>query len=182
MTDDQIHLETARIVSVIIISHRALFNKGLVSALHFRETPQGAGPLIAAPAARGPSASLHPQQRQAGQPARSGAGDGSTDRRASPCPGRRIHRGSTGQRRGNGKGGHKHPHGRQHAAVITPVTVPALRAPKASVCLPLCTMKHALNQRRLPFISVGAGIQQELVQTCCLLSFNLLIFNEGWEH
>ena len=47
MTDDQIHLEIASIVSVIIISHKALFNNGLVSPLHFRWALQREGLLIA---------------------------------------------------------------------------------------------------------------------------------------
>lgn len=49
MTDDQIYLEIASIVSVIIISHRALFNNSLVSPLHFRRAPQREGLLIATP-------------------------------------------------------------------------------------------------------------------------------------
>lgn len=49
MTDDQIHLETTSIVSVITISHRALFNNSPVSPLHLRQAPGRRGPLIAAP-------------------------------------------------------------------------------------------------------------------------------------
>lgn len=65
--------------------------------------------------------------------------------------------------------------------VVTQVIVPtAARTQAKRLSFFLRNMKHALNQQRL-FISVGAEIHQELVQTCCLRSFNLLIFNEGWE-
>lgn len=68
MTDDQIHLETTSIVSVITISHRALFNNSPVSPLHLRQAPGRRGPLIAAPDARGrPSAAPAPATAAAQQ-------------------------------------------------------------------------------------------------------------------
>lgn len=184
MTDDQIHLEIASIVSVIIISHRALFNNGLVSPLHFRWAPQREGLLITAPQCLWHI--IIPADAQSLTPCKcpgAGWGTRSTNQRGSPHRGD-VLTGAERDRRGGGKGRHKHTHHRHYAACkhTGSSAHSGVHPSQASFCLPVCNVGHALNQQRLPFISAGAGSQQERVQTCCcFLSFNLLIFNEGWE-